>query len=326
MQNLNGLQGAAPIWHALMSWAIQDEPVAVWTQPPGLVELAVCNISGLLATPHCPTVSELFIAGTQPTVYDDIYQEFAINRETNRLATIYTPSELVEHRVYKIFPEEASSWVTENNIQGPPNEYDTIRTASGNSSSTLIKWPKPFMSVSGIVEISGIADVDNFAHYRLAYFQGLNPANLQVIEDNVTEPRHNQLLGEWDVSNLDGLVTLLLTVVSEDGSFVEASVPVTVDNTPPTVQLLSPRPNQKLSGVTERFSIWAQANDNVSVTQVKFFLDDAISPFATSKTSPYTVQWRPRGNGCHTISAVATDAAGNETTSSAENVCLDPQE
>ena len=36
-----------------------------------------------------------------------------INRETGFLATIFTPPELVEERVYEILPPEAADWVRE---------------------------------------------------------------------------------------------------------------------------------------------------------------------------------------------------------------------
>ncbi|MEJ2750570.1 MAG: penicillin-binding transpeptidase domain-containing protein, partial [Anaerolineae bacterium] len=48
MAGVTGVAGAAPIWQAVMAWALQDEPVSSWAQPPGLVETAVCDTSGLL--------------------------------------------------------------------------------------------------------------------------------------------------------------------------------------------------------------------------------------------------------------------------------------
>jgi membrane carboxypeptidase/penicillin-binding protein PbpC len=129
MENVPGSKGAAPVWQALMSWALAQEPISVWQQPAGMIETAVCNISGLLPTPYCPTVSELFIDGTQPTTFDPIYQEFAINRETGRLATLNTPPDLIEREVFRVYPEAAADWVRENEIEQPPDEYDTITGA-----------------------------------------------------------------------------------------------------------------------------------------------------------------------------------------------------
>lgn len=230
MAGVTGVSGAAPVWQAVMAWALQDEPVSSWAQPPGLVETAVCDISGLLATDVCPTVAELFIQGTQPTVYDTIYQEFAVNRETGRLATLYTPSQLVENRIYKVYPEAAAAWAEENGVERPPTEFDTISLAGSGSPNAQITHPQPLDVISGIVTIRGTARGADFAYYRLAYFPGLIPTDLQSIAENVTDPQPNGPLAVWDTSNLNGLYTVLLTVVDDDGRFQEATLPVTIKN------------------------------------------------------------------------------------------------
>ena len=322
MDNVPGSKGAAPIWHALMSWALQDEEVAVWTRPSGLVEMAVCNISGLLPTSLCPTVSELFIAGTQPTIYDNIYQEFAVNRETGRLATLYTPPELVENRVYRVYPEAAADWVRENEIEQPPTEYDTIVETAVSTPDAAITSPASFAAITGTLTITGTARGDNFAHYRLAYFAGLSPNAVQTIADNVTEQKTDEILGVWDTSELSGLYTLLLTVVRNDGSFAESSVHVTVDNQPPTAEILFPLPNQQIFTDEEWVLVQAQVSDDLSVDRVEFYADGAEVPFAISTVPPFTEKWTIPGPGCHTFRVVAFDAAANVGEGTAVPVCL----
>ncbi len=78
-----------------------------FSRPDGFIEMSVCDKSGLLPTADCPTVTEMFIPGTEPTEPDNIYKLIAINRETGKLATVYTPPELVEEKVYEIYPPEA---------------------------------------------------------------------------------------------------------------------------------------------------------------------------------------------------------------------------
>lgn len=230
MAGVTGIIGAAPIWRAVMAWALQDEPVSLWAQPPGLVETAVCDTSGLLATDICPTVTELFSQNTQPTIHDTIYQEFAVNRETGRLATVYTPPELVENRIYKIYPAAAGDWAAENGIEQPPTEYDTINIATSGSSNANITTPQPLQIISGTVTIRGTARGVDFDYYRLAYFPGLVPTTLQSIAENVASAKTDATLAVWDTSNLNGLYTILLTVVNEDGSFQEVTLPVTIAN------------------------------------------------------------------------------------------------
>jgi membrane carboxypeptidase/penicillin-binding protein PbpC len=322
MEDVPGSKGAAPIWNAFMSWALEETPIESWTRPSGMTQRAVCNLSGQLPTPHCPTALEYFIAGTEPTVFDNMYQEFKINRENGRLATLSTPPELVESKVYIIYPEKAADWVRENELEQPPTEYDTIQTPDGEEGDAAIVEPLPFQFVNGEVEIRGSAAGENFAYYRLAYFAGLTPVNLQTIVEQDAEEKRNDVLGVWDVSNLNGLYTLLLTVVKEDGSFDEVSVPVTVDNTPPQAEILFPLANQTIFTDEEWVIIQAQVTDDISVERVAFFVDGAGVPFAISTVPPFTEKWTIPGPGCHTFRVVAYDAAGNSTESQGVRVCL----
>lgn len=319
--DLPSYKGAAPIWHALMSWALDGAAISIWPRPPGMVETAVCNISGLLPTPYCPTVSEIFIDGTQPSTFDTVYQEFAINRETSRLATINTPPELIERKIFRVYPAAAADWVRENEIEQPPTEYDTLTAPLANN-DIAIHFPTPFAFVRGQVVITGTVKSEAFAFYRLAYFQGLTPQNLQSLADQVAEPKENEPLALWDVSGLEGLYTLLLTAVRHDGSFAEFSVPVTIDNEPPQAAILFPLPNQQIFTDEEWVLVQAQVTDNASISRVEFFVDNAEAPYAISTVPPFTEKWTIRGAGCHNFKVVATDAAGNQTTSEPVGACL----
>jgi membrane peptidoglycan carboxypeptidase len=323
MENLPGSVGAAPIWQAVMSWALQDEPIVGWTRPQGIVERAVCTPSGLLPTPHCPTVTELFVAGTEPNVIDNMYQEFRINRETGRLATIYTPLELIDTKVYVLYPPAAADWVRENEIEQPPAEFDTITGDAAIVGGVAILSPTPFQFVNGLLEIKGNVQLDGFAYYRLAYFEGLDPANVQVIVDNITEQKNNEPIAAWDVSNLDeGLYTLLLTAFRGDGTFVEASAQVTVDTTPPEARILFPLADQSIFTDEDFVIVQAQVTDNLSVAKVEFYADGAQVPFAVNTVSPFTEKWPIPGPGCHSFRVVAYDAAANQTESTPVRVCL----
>jgi membrane peptidoglycan carboxypeptidase len=322
MKELPGSTGAAFIWQAFMAWALADEPAEAWPRPPGIVQQAVCEISGQLPNGVCPTLSEYFIEGTQPRVYDNMWQELRINRETGRLATVATPPELVETKVYVIYPEQAADWVRENEIEQPPTEYDTIDTPTLTAGDVVIRSPKPFAYVRGMLEITGNAKGDNFAYYRLAYFAGLTPVELRTIADNVTEAKDNAALGAWDVSQLNGLYTLLLTVVRGDGTFQEVSVPVTIDNTPPAAAILFPLDGQSIFTDEEWVTVQAQVSDDVSIDRVEFYADGAGVPFAISTVPPFTERWAIPGPGCHSFRVLAHDAAGNEAASAPVDVCL----
>jgi Zn-dependent metalloprotease len=71
------------------------------------------------------------------------------------------------------------------------------------------------------------------------------------------------------------------------------------------------------SGTTGTITLSATATDNVGVTKVEFYIDNAL--VGTSTTSPYSVTYNSANlaNGTHSLVAKAYDAAGNIGTSTA---------
>ncbi len=70
-------------------------------------------------------------------------------------------------------------------------------------------------------------------------------------------------------------------------------------------------------------TVSANASDNVGVAGVQFLLD-GVNLGAEDTSSPYSVSWNTTTvtNGSHTLTAVARDAAGNTTTSTAVGVTV----
>ncbi len=324
MQNVTGLTGAAPIWHALMSYATRkfNLPPAGWDAPPGITRLKVCEPSGLLPSPHCPrTREEIFLSGAEPRSADTLWQPVVVNRETGKRATVCTPPELAEQRIYQILPAEAADWAQAVNLPQPPVEYDPVGTACLPTGSVAIFTPAPFAYVRGTVEITGTANAENFAFYRLQYGVGLYPTAYTQIEGDRSEPVDppGGWLQTWNTAGLDGLYSLQLVVVKNDPDggpfqFETASVQVTVDNQPPTVALLSPQPGAQFTlGRDESVVIQPSVHDNLSLARVAFFVNGISTDFAT--VPPYSTRWRITGRGSHTIFVRAYDVAGNFTDS-----------
>lgn len=59
---------AAPIWASFMKRALAGKPITDFVQPPGVVRVQVCSETGLRAGPTCPSYSEVFLRGTEPTL------------------------------------------------------------------------------------------------------------------------------------------------------------------------------------------------------------------------------------------------------------------
>jgi chitodextrinase len=115
-----------------------------------------------------------------------------------------------------------------------------------------------------------------------------------------------------------------ITAVARDGagnSTTSESVTVVVSNAPgnpgdstaPSVSVTAPAANATLSGTV---TVTAAATDNVGVAGVQFKVD-GVDVGAEDTGAPYSVQWNTTAaaNGNHGITAVARDAAGNNSTS-----------
>jgi penicillin-binding protein 1C len=292
MKDVTGLTGAAPIWHEVMAYYLRDKPAEWYLRPRGLVNVQVDATSGLLPTPQSKaTITEMFLEGTEPKASDNVHQVFRIDKDNGKLATVYTPPDKVEERVYEIYPPEAADWVRDNDIAQPPTEYDDAYGPPVASGPVAIMSPTPYQYVHGGVVITGNAMTDNFALYRLEYGQGLNPTSWnQLGGDHNSQVDHGPL-EFWDTSSLpEGLYTLQLTAVRNDQTFQQSAVQVTVDNTPPEVTLLNP-PDGKLYQMEaeEWVNIQVDAVDNISMDRVEFYLDG--NKFTEATVAPYSARW-----------------------------------
>ncbi len=320
MINTDGIRGAAYIWHALMEYALKDEPIVPFTRPDGLVEVTVCAVSGLKPNGHCPTRTELMIPGTEPTETDNIHQVFLVNRETGKLATIYTPPELVEERVYMVLPPEAQDWINSLPEERkaelvPPTEYDTIYGPNQTQAEVAVISPTAYSYVRGVVPITGNARGGNFAFYRLVYGKGLNPTEWMQIGPDHWNQVDNNILEFFDTTGIaDGLYTLQLQAVGQDQGVRLATLQFTIDNTPPKVDLTYPVDGSEYTyGVDEWVNINAEVNDNYAVARVDFFKGDETEPFKVRNIAPFNVNWTLSGPGEYKFRVVAYDAAGNKT-------------
>ena len=135
MHNVTGLTGAAPIWHEVMRGLLQGIPDHAFTRPDGLTQVEVCDLSGLLPSSGCPhTRTEWFIAGTEPTQTDSIYQQIWVDMLTNSLANESTPIQRRKSLYVLDLPVEAQTWARE---QGLPLLTDYSQPSAALSSVGL---------------------------------------------------------------------------------------------------------------------------------------------------------------------------------------------
>ncbi|MCA2000512.1 MAG: transglycosylase domain-containing protein [Chloroflexi bacterium] len=218
----------AVLWNALMQTASASLPADGWTMPQGVSTVTVCEPSGMLPTRECPNlVNEVFLNGNEPVQADTLFREFDINRETGLLATVFTPPELIEKRVYMIVPEAARNWALSAGLEIPPASYDAIQSPPFRSTVNIVS-PALFAEVSGTALIMGTASGDDFSYYRVQVGKGLNPTTWTQLGGDVTVPVENGVLAEWDTTGLNGLYAVQLQVVRSNQAVDTAVIQVTV--------------------------------------------------------------------------------------------------
>jgi 1A family penicillin-binding protein len=111
MQEVNGLTGAAPIWHQFMRSVLTGRAEEPFQRPPGLAQVEICALSGLLPSEDCAyRRSEWFIEGTAPRNRDTVYQRVVVDSATGALASSETPSERQVSRVVLDLPPRLQPW------------------------------------------------------------------------------------------------------------------------------------------------------------------------------------------------------------------------
>ena len=251
--------------------------------------------------------------GNEPTQVDNLYQKYFINRETGLLATIFTPSDMLEEKIYLVVPPQAITWAKNAGLPIPPDTYDVIYADQPVSADVRITSPKTFDHVSGLVRFFGSATGPAFSYYRLQVGQGLNPQQWIQIGDDVNKPVKNGLLGSWDTSGLEGIYVVQLMVVRQDQRVEHDILQLTVDNSKPQVQIITPSNGEELVyHPGESIMLQVSASDNLVLERVDFYVDGVFQ--MSLLEPPYVILW-PQRIGEHTLLVRAYDLAGNNSES-----------
>lgn len=300
------------VWYAMMQWLHQNTSSQSWQMPTGLTEVKVCDLSGMLPTQDCPTVvEELFIDGNQPVTFDTLFKRIKINRESEKLATVFTPQGVVEDKVFMILPAEAWDWADTHAIPIPPNDYDLIQ-APPAPQDAFIQQPFNYQFLSGNIEIIATVQVKDMTGYRIQVGQGLNPTSWFQIGEDMATPVNGEPLIVWDTTLFeDGLYALKLLVVRENYQELEHTIQTTIDNTPPEARILFPTADLVIDKQKEPSVIFqAEITDNIAIDHVEWWLDGKLVMSLTDE--PYEISLILE-EGEHQVKLVVIDLAGNVT-------------
>jgi membrane peptidoglycan carboxypeptidase len=219
---------ASELWAGLFNTAHRDLPIQSWQVPPGLSSVIVCVPSGQLPDEDCPaTRRELFLSGNEPRAAGTLFARVAINSLNGELATVFTPQEFVEERLFVNVPPEAVAWAQAAGLPILPEDYDSVPAMDANAPIAILQ-PAPFSQVSGTIKLLGRMGTDAVS-YDVQVGQGLRPTQwLQIASSDVGAT--SDLLATWDTRGLIGLWAIQLQVRDSEGNLLRAYTIVTIEN------------------------------------------------------------------------------------------------
>jgi hypothetical protein len=174
---------------------------------------------------------------------------------------------------------------------------------------------------------SGVSNTDNLTNVKTPTFTGTaeTGSTVKIFSGGVQVGSGAATGGTYSVTTVslsDGTrnITATATDAANNVSASSGALSVTINTTPPAVAITLPVNGATVSG-TE--TVTASASDDIAIAGVDFLLD-GVAPGAEDTAAPYSTPWNTThvGNGSHTLTAVARDAAGNRTTSAPVTVTV----
>src|ERR1700675_1494441 len=231
-------------------------------------------------------------------------------------ATTWTDSGLAPSTIYSYTVRASDPYGNYSALTAP------VSTQTGTHDTTAPTVPTGFVASalsSSQIQLSWNAstDPDNTSS-QLIYHVRRNGVVIAATTAGATT---------WTDSGLAPSTIYSYMVRASDpyGNYSALTAPVstqtgTQNTQAPTVSITSPTNNQPISGTT---TIAANAADNVGVVGVQFQVDGG-NLGAEVTAAPYAATWMSSqtSNGSHLLTAVARNAAGNKTTSSAVPVSV----
>jgi len=140
MRSVSGISGAAPLFHDVMAFLEKNKPFQFFQSPDGLKKCFICPLSGKIPGTHCPhQMEEIFIEGTEPKEVCDFHRLIRLDRRNGLLATKDCSEDVIEERIFEVFPPLYQSWVAKEGISLPPQSFSSLSEEPGQG---LIDYKK----------------------------------------------------------------------------------------------------------------------------------------------------------------------------------------
>jgi len=144
----DGVVVAAPIWHDFMLQALATSTPETFTVPPGITQVTVDSVSGLLPTGATPqTKTETVASYSVPTTYDNVHQKIAFDSTTGQPATSLTAPANIIYKIYNVLHSEMPNnpnwenpvvaWALANGYSYPPNEATTTQVVNNGQGPSV---------------------------------------------------------------------------------------------------------------------------------------------------------------------------------------------
>lgn len=213
-------------WAQAFAIAHRDLPIQSWQSPGGLSSVTVCVPSGLLPGSDCPqTRRELFPSGSEPRFADGLYLRLAVNSLNGLRATVFTPEEFIQTRLFLNVPADLQNWARAAGLPLAPTDYDTLPALDVNDDLN-ISTPPRFGKVNGIVSVRFQLPQDT-AGWDLQVGAGLYPTEWQQVAAGEASASP---FARWDTGGLSGVWALQVQAWDAAGNVRRAFTVVTAGN------------------------------------------------------------------------------------------------
>jgi 1A family penicillin-binding protein len=252
----SGYQLASPIWNSFMTQYHADKQPLDFPRPPGVIEAEICADSGARPGPDCLNRTVEIFAGDQPPLDSDydFIQVVPLDLWTNLRANEFCANSVYETSFFTILVSGApdvlererllaqrwlettpagQAWAGQRNIalplKLPPEQACDPNTPRPEVTITL---PNANSEISGLVEVRGTAKGPNFAGYQVEWGISHDPGGWGVVQERRPNQVENDLLANWDISELDysGPITIRVLIFGPDNPATPEDDPVTLES------------------------------------------------------------------------------------------------
>lgn len=319
----DGSKIAAPIWNAVMRFALQEKPVEVFTPPLPIITgkpildgestpsytVRIDRISGKLATSETPPTA------IEERVYRAIHSILHyVNKDDPRGTTPENPAADLQYENWEV---GIKAWAVKNNIfvTEPPTEYDDVHTV-GSRPTVAITYPTAGASLAERTVTVTVYTTGEYAVSRVEYFIDGRP----VATSRSAPFQATFILGGAFGQGAHTLSAVVYDVLENSGS-TEQSFELTSDPLPLSLSWIEPAEG---ISVTSPVLLRLALNDP-SIARVDILArgsggEAAIGGVERPGANPIEINWQDPPAGVYTLVARVRFPNGAERILSEERV------